>query len=130
MPTYDFRCKECGTEFSLFYKSYKNYEAATPTCSVCQSENLSRVIKKVNVAAPARDFTSMSSDEMLNVLESGDGRQVGQMFQQIGGTDPSLGAEYHEVTQRLLDGESMDSVEKTMQEKEASSGGGAAVSDD
>jgi putative FmdB family regulatory protein len=119
MPTYDFRCKNCGTEFSLFFKSYINYEAATPACANCNSVDLSRIIKKVNVSAPTRDYTSMSSDQMLNVLESGDGKQVGQMFQQIGGTDPAIGAEYQEVTQRLLDGESMDSVEKTMQKRDS-----------
>ena len=60
----------------------------------------------------------MNANEMLGVFESGDSREVGKMFDQIGGTSPELGAQYHEVTQRLLKGESMDKVEKSMQQQE------------
>jgi putative FmdB family regulatory protein len=118
MPSYDFRCKDCDVEFTLAFKSIKAYDEAVPKCPNCQSTALSRVIRRVHVASPSRDYTKMDSNEMLSVFESGDSKQVGKMFEQIGGTSPELGAEYHEVTQRLLKGESMDSVEKSMQQKE------------
>jgi putative FmdB family regulatory protein len=117
MPAYDFRCNQCENEFSLIYKSIKSYGDATPTCPSCQSTDLKRIIHKINVQAPSRDFTRMNSQDMLSVFESGDSKQVGQMFDQIGGTNPALGAEYHETTQKLLKGESMDSVEKSLQAK-------------
>lgn len=117
MPAYDFRCNHCEEEFSLVYKSIKSYSEATPSCPNCQSTDLKRVIRDVNVQAPTRDFTRMNSQEMLSVFESGDSKQVGQMFDQIGGTNPALGAEYHEATKKLLKGESMDSVEKGLKEK-------------
>ena len=118
MPAYDFRCKDCGTEFTLTYRSFKAYDEATPKCTNCQSTDLARVINRINVASPARDFTSMNPKEMLGVFESGDSREVGKMFDQIGGTSPELGVQYHEVTQRLLKGESMDKVEKSLQQRE------------
>jgi len=118
MPAYDFRCKTCGEEFTLSFKSVKAYADATPRCPNCQSAALARVIRRVNVQSPSRDFTKMNSNEMLGVLESGDSKRVGQMFDQIGGTSPELGAQYHEVTQRLLKGESMDKVERSLQERE------------
>jgi putative FmdB family regulatory protein len=117
MPAYNFRCNNCQEEFSRIYKSIKSYADATPTCPKCQSSELKRIIRTVNVQAPSRDFTAMNSQEMLNVFESGDSKQVGQMFDQIGGTNPALGAEYHEATKKLLKGESLDSVEKGLQEK-------------
>ena len=117
MPAYDFRCTDCGEEFSLIYKSIKSYSEATPTCPNCQSTDLQRIIREVNVQAPTRDFTRMNSQEMLSVFESGDSKQVGQMFDQIGGTNPALGADYHEATKKLLKGETMDSVEKGLKEK-------------
>jgi len=119
MPGYDFRCKNCGVQFTQFYKSYSAYDAATPGCPNCQSTKLTRVINRIHIQAPSRDFTRMSSDEMLSVLESGDSQQVGTLFEQIGGTSPELGAEFHETTQRLLQGESMDSVEKSLQQQDA-----------
>ncbi len=114
MPDYDFRCKACGTRFTLFYKTYADYDRATPTCPQCGAGEPARVIGRVAFKAPTRDYTRMSSNEMLHVFESGDSRAVGEMFQQIGGADPALGAQYHEVTQRLLRGESMDSVERSL----------------
>lgn len=120
MPDYDFRCKACGARFTLFYKTYADYDKATPTCPTCSASDLARVIGRVAFKAPARDYTQMSSGEMLNVFESGDSRAVGEMFQQIGGAEPSLGAQYHDATQRLLSGESMDSVERRLNAPDAS----------
>ena len=118
MPTYDYKCRECGNRFSLFYKSYAAYDEAQPTCPNCESGALSRLITSVAIQSPTRDYTGMSSGEMLSVFESGDSRQVGEMFQQIGGTDPRLGKDYHDATESLLKGDSMDSVEKSLSEKQ------------
>ncbi len=115
MPTYDYRCENCGERFSLFYKTYSAYDNATPHCPNCESDALSRVINRITVQSPTHDYGKMSSHEMLSVFESGDSRAVGEMFQQVGGTDPALGKEYHDATQRLLKGESMDKVEKDLQ---------------
>ena len=114
MPSYDFRCKNCRTKFTLSYKTYQDYDTAERVCPKCGSAELSRLITRVAIQRPTRDYSSMSSDEMLSVMESGDSRQVGEMFQQVGGSDPSLGADYHEATQRLLQGESMESVERDL----------------
>jgi putative FmdB family regulatory protein len=122
MHQYDFRCKACDSRFTLFYKTYKDYDAATPTCPNCQSTSLSRLIQRVAIQKPQRDYTSMSSGEMLSVLESGDSRQVGEMFQQVGGSSPELGMQYHEATQRLLQGEKMEKVEKDLQQQNKSTG--------
>ncbi len=117
MPTYDFRCKTCGERFNLLYKTFADYDAATPECPHCNSEELSRLITSVAIQSPTRDYTQMSSKEMLSVFESGDSRQVGEMFDQVGAGDPKLGAQYHETTQKLLKGESMDQVEKDLRSK-------------
>lgn len=120
MPQYDFRCKQCKQRFTLFYKTYENYDSATPECPNCGHTDLSRLITSVAINKPGRDYSTMSSNEMLSVLESGDSRQVGEMFQQVGGGDPSLGAQYHETTKKLLDGKSLDSVEKDLQKDQSS----------
>lgn len=120
MPQYDFRCKNCKQRFSLFYKTYDKYDNATPECPSCGHLDLSRLITSVAINKPGRDYAKMSSNEMLSVLESGDSRQVGEMFQQVGGGDPSLGANYHEATQQLLDGKSVDKVEQDLQKKQSS----------
>ena len=72
----------------------------------------------VAIQKPSRDFTTMSSGEMLSVLDSGDSRQVGEMFQQVGGGAPELGVDYREATERLLQGEPMHKVEQDLQARE------------
>ena len=119
MPAYDFRCKNCGERFTLTYKSVADYDEATPVCPNCGYTDLSRLITQVAIASPTRNYSKMSSNEMLSVLESGDSKQVGAMFQQVGGGDPALGAEYHEATQRLLKGESMEKVEKDLEHRQS-----------
>lgn len=119
MPSYEFRCKECGTAFTLTYKTMKAYEEdAGKHCPQCAGTALARVITRVAVKAASRDYTRMSSSEMLNVFSSGDSRAVGEMFQQVAGTHPGMATEYHDATQRLLKGESMDSVEKSLQTRQ------------
>lgn len=119
MPTYEFRCKACATEFSLFYKTTAAYAAAKPACPQCGAQTLARVIRQVNIEAPSRDYTRMGVNEMLSVFSSGDSKQVGEMFRQVAGTHPALAAEYHDTTQRLLKGENMDKVEKSLQERDS-----------
>lgn len=118
MPAYDYRCKQCGREFSLFYKSYRDYDAAEKRCPHCSSADLSRLIHQINVANPssARNYTQMSSNEMLSVLESGDSRAVGEMFKQVGDSagGSNVGADYQHATERLLKGDSMEKVEKDL----------------
>ena len=117
MPTYDYRCKACGERFSLVYKTYADYDAATPRCPQCQSADLARIITNVALPKPAHDYTSMSPNDMLSVLESGDSRQVGEMFRQVGGDEAAADPEYREATDRLLKGESIDTVSRDMEAK-------------
>ena len=100
MPTYDFRCKSCDARFSIHYKTYADYDAATPHCPECAGQSLHRLISSVTIARPGRDYTRMSSQEMLSVFDSGDSRQVGEMFSQVGGTSPELGKQYHDAAEQ------------------------------
>ena len=87
---------------------------------IVKKTELSRLITQVAINKPGRDYSKMSSNEMLSVLESGDSRQVGEMFDQVGGGDPALGKQYHDTTKKLLDGQSLDKVEKDLQKSQSS----------
>lgn len=112
MPSYDYRCKACQTEFTVFYKTYADYDAAERHCPRCHSADLTRLIQRIAFRKPTRDYTRMSSGEMLSVLDGGDSRQVGELFDQVGGGDPRLGVDYHNATEKLLRGEPIDKVER------------------
>ena len=131
MPSYDYRCNHCGRSFALFFKSIKDYDpAAQQTCPHCQSSEVVRRIRRVAIQKPGRDLSSLDSNEMLNVFNSGNPREVGKMFEQVAATaGEDLGGDYREATERLLKGESMDSVEKDLSSRESGSSGGDDFSD-
>lgn len=114
MPVYDYRCNQCGRRVQLFYKTYKDYDAATHTCPHCASTNLTRLISRVAIARPSKNYANMESGEMLNVLEGGDPREVGEMMRQLGQDEEGLGDTYHEVTNRLLKGEDPEKIERDL----------------
>jgi len=118
MPSYDYRCNSCGRKINLFYKSYKDYDAATAagthTCPHCGSRQLTRLISRVAIPKPGRDYKQMSSNEMLSVMEGGDSREVGEMFHELGADqgidDPAFG----EITERLRGGDSPEAIERDL----------------
>ncbi len=115
MPIYDYRCNQCGRNFNLYYKSYKDYDTAQPLCTHCQSTDVARRINRVAIPKQGRDMSTLSANEMKTVLDVGDSREIGQMFQQVAattGTDP--GAAYREAADRLTKGESIQSVERDL----------------
>lgn len=131
MPSYDYRCNNCGRTFALFYKSFKDYDPdGTHICPHCQSTDVARRIRRVAIQKPSRDLSQLSSNEMLSVLDSGNPREVGKMFQQVAETAGSdadqLGDTYQEATKRLLKGESMDSVEKDLSARDTPSSSSTA----
>lgn len=87
MPAYDYRCKCCGTRFELHYRSYADYDAAAGSraCPACGGRDLDRLIGRIALRGVGEhDFARMSSDQMLNVLEGGDRREVSALIEQVG----------------------------------------------
>ena len=92
MPEYDFRCKTCAHRFTLRFKTYAMVDDAAPLCPACNSAALNRLISRVAIAKASRDYSNMSSNEMLSVLESGEPGSVDEMFKQVGGSRDDVAA--------------------------------------
>jgi putative FmdB family regulatory protein len=137
VPSYDYRCNSCQRRVTLTYKTYKDYDAATPICPRCQSTDLKRIIGRVAVAkSDSSRLDNMTDDSMMDDLADADpatlGRYMRQMGQEVG---EDLGDEFHEVVDRLERGESPDDIESSMPNLGADIGGsddfgGSAGSDD
>ncbi|MBE2182050.1 MAG: zinc ribbon domain-containing protein [Anaerolineae bacterium] len=115
MPVYDYRCNSCGQRSALFYKNYSDYDRARDEglcCPNCGSTEMTRLISRVTLSKPGRDYASMSSDEMLSVLEGGDSREVGEMMQQVGQDEVMGDPVTREVTERLIKGDKPEKIEK------------------
>lgn len=129
MPVYDYRCNVCGRKAALFYKTYRDYDAAnasrTHTCPHCGSHDLTRLISRVAIQKPSRDYTGMDSGEMLSVLEGGDSREVGRMMQQLGQDEAVSDPAFGEITERLMKGDSPEHIEADMGASDGGAGGSA-----
>ncbi len=54
MPTYEYRCKDCGRHFDVLYRSLSAaQEAAPPPCPECGSANSQRVLSPFSVSGGA-----------------------------------------------------------------------------
>lgn len=115
MPVYDFRCNVCGRKSALFYKSYKDYDRASEahdhTCQHCGSHDLVRLISRVAIPRPGHNYANMSSEEMLSVLEGGNGREVGEMMHELGQDEAISDPAFGEVTERLMKGEAPEKID-------------------
>ncbi len=129
MPVYEYRCNACGRKAALFYKTYKDYDAATAshtqTCPHCGSHQLTRLISRVAIQKPGHDYANMSSGEMLNVLEGGDSREVGRMMQQLGQDEAIDDPALSEISERLMKGDDPDKIEADLGDMGDTGVGGA-----
>jgi putative FmdB family regulatory protein len=82
MPSYEYRCNNCGRPLTFSYRTYKEYDEAERVCPHCGSADLTRLISRVAIAKSSLNYANMSSDQMLSVLEGGDTREIGTLFQQ------------------------------------------------
>lgn len=134
MPVYDYRCNVCGRKTAFFYKTYKDYDAAlegqTQVCPNCGSTELTRLISRVAIAKPGRNYANMSSEEMLSVMEGGDGRELGQMMHQLGQDEAVSDPAFGEVTKRLMHGDDPGRIEADLGDAKGLGGAIASGTDE
>ncbi len=118
MPVYEYRCNACHQPITFTFKNYAAYDAAREAglvCPHCGSVNdMVRLISRVALAKPGRDYGQMSSGEMLNVLEGGNQREIGRMFEEVGQDQALDDPAMRDVGKRLMNGESPERIERDL----------------
>lgn len=92
MPQYEYRCQGCRIRFSVNIRTYAEYDSVAPCCPECASSEASRIISNVSMPKSNRDYSKMSSGDMLSVLESGQLSQTNELFKQVGAADALSGS--------------------------------------
>ncbi len=119
MPTYEYRCENCGRKVTLHYKTYSEYDQATPACTRCGSTDLTRLISRVAIS---RSVTSRlmsgawdDDDSALGDLDNADPRTLGRVLREMSAeVGEDIGPEFDEVVDRLERGESPDDIEASL----------------
>jgi putative FmdB family regulatory protein len=118
MPIYEFRCNACKRKVTLTYKTYADYDNATPTCTMCGSTNLTRLISRVAVKrSPLSNLFSEKGDDdsALDALDDSDPKMLGRVLREMSAeVGEDMGGEFEEVVDRLERGESPEEIEASL----------------
>src|ERR1700694_2244127 len=100
MPSYDYRCETCKKRVLLTYKTYADFDRATPTCTHCGSTQLTRLITRVAIAkSEVSRFSDIENDDAaLDDLADADPQTLGRYMRRMSSeTGEDLGTEFNEV---------------------------------
>lgn len=123
MPTYDYRCLDCGKHNSI-YQAYEDYGVTTVVCKYCSSENLERIISRIRVARSEESrIESLADPSAWGDLDESDPRSMAKMMRKMGSElGEEMPPEFDEVIDRLESGESPDEIEKNIPDLGMSNG--------
>lgn len=118
MPAYDYVCHDCRRRVTLRYKTFTEYDAATPTCPLCGGTRLSRWIKRVRVLkGDAARLAGLDEDAVMGDLENADPATMGRLMRQMAEeTGEPMDDEFHEFVGRLEKGEDPEQIASSMPE--------------
>jgi putative FmdB family regulatory protein len=116
MPSYDFRCRSCGQDFTLTYASIAEAGRSDPRCPRCQSAELSRLIRRVAVISSEESRIERLADpSRLAGLDENDPRAMGRLMRDMANElGEDAGPEVDEVIERLESGENPETIEQSM----------------
>ena len=115
MPTYDYRCCECGKHNSI-YLTYEDYDSASVVCQYCSGEKLTRIISKIRVARSEDSrIESLADPSAWGDLDESDPRSMAKIMRKMGDElGEEMPQELDEVIGRLESGESPEEIEKNI----------------
>ncbi len=125
MPVYEFRCDDCRKRYEK-RMSFSEYDQYQPQCPYCQSQHVSRYIRKVRFSLGDQSrLATLADPANLDALDSDPqalGRMMREMKTQLGAND--LPGEFDEVVDRLEKGQSPDEIEQQFPDLSSDNGSG------
>ncbi|MDD5468569.1 MAG: zinc ribbon domain-containing protein [Anaerolineales bacterium] len=123
MPTYQYRCLNCGKRFELFM-SYSEYGARPVSCPHCHSNEVQRRIGRLRIARSEESrLENLADPSSLAGLED-DPKSLGRMMRRMGSEmGEEMGPEFDEVIDRLEAGQSPEEIEQSLPDLAGSDGG-------
>ncbi len=117
MPTYEYRCSDCGKRVSIF-QSYDDYGKEPVQCPNCGSHDLKRLINRVRVLRSEESrLDALSDPSAWDGFDEDDPRAMARMMKKMGNElGEELPPEFDEVVDRLEAGENPEDIERSMPE--------------
>jgi len=117
MPTYDYRCQQCGKRASI-HQSYDEYGQVELACPACGSQDMKRLINRVRIAKSEESrLDAMADPSGWGDIDENDPKSMARMMRKMGQEmGEEMPAEFDEVVDRLEAGESPEAIEENMPE--------------
>lgn len=117
MPIYEYRCQDCESQISIWFRSFVQTETETAVCTSCGSENLRRVISRVAVVHSGRKTAEQqAAPSSSSGGSSGDDPQSLAHAMHTAANGRDLGSSFNEVAARLEQGESASAIEASLRQ--------------
>lgn len=115
LPTYPFRCPNCGYQTEVFEHHYDDLEP--PGCEECGNTGMNRVYTSFSTGSSSQDTSSESLPGSMNKQDPRDmARSISRRYQSMG-QDP--GRAFNEAVDRIEKGENPDKVQDFVKEAKA-----------
>lgn len=105
MPTYEYRCDQCGKVSAIFFRSFS--QVSDPVCPACQSLQMSRLMSRVTVVrSHSQRVMDIDPNRALAGLDKQDKGSVVRWAKRVGREfDGELGSQFQEMAERVESGE-------------------------
>ena len=116
MPIYEYRCLDCRRRFSQFLRSFSAIASFQPMCPHCRSDNVCRLISRVNTAGAEREDSDQGADPAsLGDIDENDPRSMGRWMRRMGAeSGEDLGPEFNDIVGRLESGQDPEQIERDL----------------
>ncbi len=119
MPIYEYRCKECGRRFSVFWRSFSDVQEEKLNCKRCGSTAVHRLVSRVRVVRSEDSrLEDLADPSAWGDFDENDPKSMGKfmrkMMNEIGDEAGDLGPEFEEVIDRLEAGQDPEKIEEDM----------------
>ena len=117
MPIYEYECRDCEKEVSIFFLSFADVQTEEAVCPECGSKKLERIVSGVAVLKDKKPAARTSSSGTAAPKEDDPGSLARTMDDAARKSSADYGDDFKEVKGRLEKGESATSIEKRMRKR-------------
>ena len=116
MPIYEYRCLDCRRRFSQFLRSFSATASFQPVCTHCRSNNVRRLVSRVNTIGAEREESDQGADPAsLGDIDENDPRSMGRWMRRMGAeSGEDLGPEFNDIVGRLESGQDPEQIERDL----------------
>jgi putative FmdB family regulatory protein len=130
MPTYEYRCQDCGKRVAI-YQTYEEYGRVAVACPKCGGNRLTRLLNRVRIARSEESrLDSLADPSDWGDVDEEDPRSLARMMRKMGSElGEDVPPEFDEVVGRLESGERPEEIEESMPDLGGGLGGDGGASD-